>query len=521
MSHEEKSNFRSVADLLNTHDFPISPVKPQELQDTETIIPPEKPLYQANPKYLNPIADIYEKSRFQKLYGHEEAPEEMLPNSFFEEITHIRQKYPKTRFTVVATRFELNDLHEKIPGRGAFMDSITHLLLYPLRIEMDHRHSDRMTVKILCAGESLMLVARTLANAHACHIYSKHLANFGFYDKSPLLHNKLAMDSPKFAKYAAKGTIKKTYSPPDLEQYMELATEIFSWIQDRRATTVRAITVPNKGQELRYYRNYYLEGEKHPLFYKDIPQLLFEMGRGAFTWIVDSHYETPDLEPEGPYCLTLDLDPTRLIEYSELTQRVGDFWDFCREVGLAPIVLHSGNESFHFRFYVNDFPLDKNPYGILLPKLISWETYYRRRQHELKMQYLRDSMSILTLAYNEWTDLSPVGCNFKKFANPNEVDIIFDNRTGIHQGARVPGSWHVKSGRMCRVMPVDFLPDSEAELHARTSFDFIYDNPHVISKPEFSVTTMERNLKNLLGYTNNYFSSNLSRLIYKEQIFND
>ena len=476
---------------------------------------------QPYPKYISRVAEIYEKARFQKLYGQKEEPEDVLPSQFFDYLRRLQQTHHCEYFKVLAVFFEFDDVHKPLKGKGSFLESLSHLLFYPVRIEMDHRHKDRIMAKIYTKGETLPHIAQTLFQSHLFYISSRKVAQFGFYDPSAMISSKIQPHIRNSQKnFIPKSKKSKTYSPPDVEKFAELATEIFDWISKHRATTMRVIVNYRGDQELRYYRNSYYENEKYPLFYDDVGQLLFEISRGAFAWIVDSHYETPQLKPQGPYWLTIDLDPKRLMEYSEIKARVLDFNDFCKEIGIKPLLIYSGNTSFHFRFLVNDFPADKHPLGILLPKLTSFETYYRRRENELKIQYLRDAVSILTLAYNEWTRLAPVGCNFKKYSNPHEFGMIFDNRTGIHQGARVPGSWHSKSGRMCRVYSIDQLPESESELIATSEFDYVYDNPQVLKMGDISIRIRENNLVNLLRFTNNFYSGNISRLIYKERIFN-
>ena len=73
---------------------------------------------------------------------------------------------------------------------------------------------------------------------------------------------------------------------------------------------------------------------------------------------------------------------------------------------------------------------------------------------------------------------------------------------------------------MSRMFSFDHLPENEAELHAQTSFEYIYLNPAVIKKPQLSAKTKENNRLNLFRLTSEYFNQNLNRLLYEAKIFN-
>jgi len=188
-------------------------------------------------------------------------------------------------------------------------------------------------------------------------------------------------------------------------------------------------------------------------------------------------------------------------------------------VGLIPILAHSGNESFHFKFFLGE--IKDETAGQLLPKLVSWETYYRRRKEELKITFIKNAIDILTLAYNHYTELEPVACNFKKYNRSKYHQEFFDNRTGIFQGARVPGSWHHKSKLFSRVFDFNKIPSSLSELHAVMSQDYIIDHPEVLLRPAVSRHIRYRNTMRLLDFTNEYYTKNFNQLVYEERIYND
>jgi hypothetical protein len=312
---------------------------------------------------------------------------------------------------------------------------------------------------------------------------------------------------------------------PTEEQFIileKIAPSIFTWIKDKMATTL--CPVVNDGmEEVCYYRNTYEyeDGKKRrkSLIYSDLNILTDQIGlKNAFAWVPDSHYEVNG-NPIGPYSATIDLDPN-VLEYEEFLKYVYDFYTFLtEEVGIHPIICQSGNLSYHFSIFLSE--PEKDQKGFLLPKLISFSSYLRRRAGELNIMFIRDAIEIILLYYNEeYTTLSKVATRIPKYSNRRKFKVYFDLRTGLHIGARTPGSFHSKSGRFARVFSFDQIPENQIELESLTSGDYISEHPKCISKPQVSESTQKKNLNRVYEFANDYYSSNFFRLVYKQKIFN-
>jgi len=154
--------------------------------------------------------------------------------------------------------------------------------------------------------------------------------------------------------------------------------------------------------------------------------LIQQILRGAFAWIVDSH-SMKNKVPVAPFIATIDID-VKDIEYTSILDRVFDFYSYCKDiVRITPILIHSGNNSFHFKFFMGE--IKENTSSQLLPKSISFETYYRRHKEELNITFIKNAIELLILSYNNYTELKPVACNFKKYKRAKFQQEYFDNRT--------------------------------------------------------------------------------------------
>jgi hypothetical protein len=518
--------FQSAGDLWIERGSPAPSLKPEsKIQDNHPLTSHEK----FNPKIpkrqntsqmesetgMAEVESLYRRARYQKLYGEDPAPDLKFPHTLSTKLVEIHRKYPTDLFRVVAVFILKDDLGNKIPGKSTFLQSISSEVFFVKSLSMNYgRNVLILTLKVF--SRSLHKAITTLPKAHIIQVFfpqhSRRL--FGFFENSPLIEDSIA----EFIEYDYSHMYPKTlrknrcFSPPP-EFFEPLIPYILPWITGKHVTALRWHWDKNDNPDLLFYRN-----KNHvPLVY-DHETILREIYKGAFAWVPDSHFHL-NSEYVGPYVATIDLDCHHLIEYSDLLERVEDYYTFLIDiVQIRPVLTHSGNFSFHFKLFLGEKPEDL--LGIILPRLTKFSTYYKRHKNEITLRFIKDAIDILSLAYNHTTTLGPVGCNFRKYKfNPN-IEIIFDNRTGIHQGARIPGSFHHMSGRIARTFKHSEIPISLPELEAMTSLEYIAAHPSVLKMPYISQEEQNSNIVKLLTFTSEYFKNNFHQLIYEEKIFN-
>ncbi len=414
---------------------------------------------------LQPSIKQYTLARTHKLYSEDPAEGEHFPREFNESLKKFANNAPQHWFEIVAVYFHYNDLRDNLP-RPDFKDLFSSLIFRRSTISIQASSANQIQIKIRASRSMISFIIPLLSDAHALYIQHKKTHKIvGVYTSDSGVRSQVKHFLMGVPQTYAKIKNMKYIPTPELESIMDLADGIQSWLGGKITTTIRPVRQKNGSMDLRFYRNNYAQGEPSPLIYNDVKALLYQMARGAFTWIPDTHYESENI-PHGPYLATIDID-TSTAEYAEMLERVHDYHEFLiSRVGITPILVYSGNISFHFRFPLSDFSLDERV-GIFLPKLTTWTTYFRRHKDEMKLIFLRNAIEILTVAYNEWTALDPVAItSIPKYSLRSKFKFFFDNRTGLHVGARIPGSFHHKSQRIARIFQYSNLPQSEAELRA-------------------------------------------------------
>jgi hypothetical protein len=469
-------------------------------------------------------SELYEKARFHKLYGHSTDSEASLDNEFINRVNYLMKTLPNHYFQIRVWFFASDDYGHSISGAADFMPLIPRALNYSIKVNMDRQNPKQIKLSIECFGRSLGILARLFTLAHTLVISSKILPNItiGYFTDDPILresifssvqhmglNHRFYPNHPKF----------RHYDVPDLEEFQKFIPGILSWIKGKTATTIRPVRDKHGSMDLRFYRNEYSSGTKKRIIY-DNQVLLWEMSRGAFCFIPDTHYEAEVIDAEsliyGPYSACIDLD-TASAEYSEILDEVYRFYDFCKEeVNILPHLVHSGNISYHFRFELGEIP--ENVPGICLPKLTQWSTYFRRHQSEIMMVYLKNAITVLILAYRKHTN-AQIGCDLPKFRNKAKFKIFFDNRTGLHQGARIPGSYHHKSQRISRTYDIAQLPPNIAEMKASTEISYISHHLDVLNAPPADFSAQEHNTTSLFEFTSEFYQKNFHDLVYKQEIF--
>ena len=479
------------------------------------------------------IETKYGIARHNKIYGEESSFKEKLSEEFFRRIQHISKAYSDKYFKITISAYFLDDIGDKIKNifRTTFEEKVLSILRVGGVIYYKENSARKISMNVSCRGASLNTIMKIVTKFHVCSISLQNKQdktdskiNIGFYSKISRIQKRIKSEFTH-NNYFPKKQIHSSILRPTEEEFLileKIAPSIFTWIKDKMATTL--CPVINDGmEEVCYYRNTYeyVGGKKTriPLIYSNLDILNEQIGlKRAFAWVPDSHYEINGI-PMGPYCSTVDLDPGS-IEYEEFLKFVYDFYNFLKEeVGIIPIICQSGNLSYHFSMFLAE--PEKNQKAYLLPKLISYSSYLRRRKDELNITFVRDAFEILLLYYNEeYTKLDKVSTRIPKYSSRRKFKIYHDLRTGCHTGARTPGCFHSKSGRFARIFSIDQIPQNQIELESLTSGDYVSMHPEYISKPVISESTLKKNLSRVFEFANEYYSSNFYRLVYKQKIFN-
>jgi len=250
--------------------------------------------------------------------------------------------------------------------------------------------------------------------------------------------------------------------------------------------------------------------------------------RGTCTYIVDSHFTTQEtingmreILPAPPFSIVFDMDPVpNMCEFTNIKDIAIDFFSFLRDVvNVRPILIHSGNKSYHIRL---DVSWDDDQLSYLLPKVANFDTYRRRYTGEHKILFARHSAQICALAYRYWK-----GSKWAKYCsfpvgtfNKNRQIMNIDIRCGTHVGFRAVTSFNINSGGYCRLFPnINQLPESELELQALCSQEYLQKHLNYFTHPEITEQTLNSNSRNLLEFTNDFYGRKFSQLVYSDRIF--
>jgi hypothetical protein len=125
----------------------------------------------------------------------------------------------------------------------------------------------------------------------------------------------------------------------------------------------------------------------------------------------------------------------------------------------------------------------------------------------------------LILAFNTLilNEDEKVCCRIPRYAK-NKYPMVFDNRTQINGGARIPLSFHTKSGRYSIRFKNNKMPDNEAEIIVMCGLEYIAEHPEVITCPEESKSSLIRNKNKLFSFTDSFMEENFEKLM-KSRIF--
>ena len=270
---------------------------------------------------------------------------------------------------------KLGDYYKMAGRLSNFLPSLPWIFVTPKRI----------TINFSCPGFAMMKVISKLLSASLIEITTPQTV-FGFKNPNPKYADTLNSFTTTRRIEPLEELFEKVVSP-DTDFLLSIAPLIFQWIQNCRTTTLRSI-YSQAHPKLIFYRNVYEEGERNNLEYHRLEELIKQIANGAFAFIPDTHLSDGD-SPIGPHWLTQDLDTSEL-EYDRMLERILDYYQFLTEqVGITPIILHSGHNSFHSRILCGELTADQ--WGYILPRTESFEAFSRRRKDELKLTYLRDA----------------------------------------------------------------------------------------------------------------------------------
>lgn len=477
----------------------------------------------------NDILNFFERARMQKLYP-KLPPTEAISEDFFECLDEFKKNNSDENFKIISTFFFRDDFTKIIENRSR--SDLDEILLDLLKfchasVRIIQSSDTQIKLKIECNGSRLRKVIDLLEKADVCDIIAnKKNRRIGFYSIRHDIQKRVENEIHHHQNFYKKSNKKlKSFIPKkeDKEFLEKISPYIISWLKGRQATLQRVVW-SNKGSEIRFYRNSYVENEKKPIIFTDKKVLPLQIDHGAFAFIADTNmidFETN--LPVGPYFATIDLDLGNEIEYDILLKYVNEFSDFLKnQVKVKFFICHSGHRSFHFRFFIGEMSDSERHY--ILPKAIQYSTLMRRRKDEIKLTYIRDAMEILILAFNvhlsKNKELTNVACKIPKFNHKSRYPIFFDNRTVINGGARVPGSLHTKSGLYSIIFKDNKIPEIEAETLAWCTREHILKHPELIEFPEQNEKQMKDTKVSLFKFTDNFIDKNMMNLIYKDKVFN-
>jgi hypothetical protein len=309
-------------------------------------------------------------------------------------------------------------------------------------------------------------------------------------------------------------------SEEDKEFLNEVAPYIYEWVEYRKATMQKRI-VKNDNPELIFYRNTYEKDSETgitsrvPIVFNSLSVLEEQIDLGAFCWIADC-----ESQGTNEYLLTIDIDlKTRTVTYETLLKYLYEFTEYLDSLHIRYYLVYSGNLSFHIKIPLA-YPRNRQGlYGYFLPRTLSFDTLYTRRSEEYPFIILRDALTILIVRYNlENTKYRIVGCDIPRFKKNKRI--VFDNRVLTSGGARIPGSYHVRSGGYCRMYQLDTIPKDVAILHEEATREYVRNHPEeCLKKPRLGYTQLVDNFKNVMKESNEYYEVNFEKLLYKEELF--
>jgi hypothetical protein len=497
------------------------------------------------------IDRLYSKARNRKLKATASPPEYAIPAEALAPLRQWCRDHPTAKVTVEFTRFLTDDRAQSLQlNEEDLLAEVAFTLLYHAQTTLLRRDQTKIAITVKTRGEQLLKILQFSNTSHLISILfdnptppsttigpigtigpieipesimltepthsspefglpRPHVPPVHLYRPEPRLTQKIAAHTSTTTPIALLAKGSKLH-PPSFEFRRELVPALFSWLRGHQATTL----CPQEN-DLIYYRNLYEQGKKIPLVYGDEEMVAEQVQRGAFAFIVDAHAHSPDGTPLGPFEATIDLDP-RQLEYDRMLDYVYQFSAFLSELRIASLLVHSGNNSFHFRVPIDATAIHM---GYLIPRTESYPTFIRRRHGELAMTYLRDAIDILILAFNRRYPAMQMGCRIRKYSHKAKFPVFADNRTGIQMGARIPGSWHHKSDRFARLVDLQHLPTSEAELRYVTDAEYVQAHPAVLFRPEIPADGARANTLHLFEFTNDYYERTFNTITYREGVY--
>lgn len=467
---------------------------------------------------LQTMQENYEKMRYQKLYGKDPTFIDTFPEDFLIRIRNIEQKFPESPVVINAFDFCQDDFANPLPSPNSMEENLLDLIYRRVGVRIMQNTKRKTHIQLYCNGQQLLQAVNALESFAVVNIMSKDF-RFGIQAVRKNLAQKINSVKeimPYYYKQTFNSHIRKP-THAEFETMLQLCEEIFPYLKNRSATLQKIVVNKIGQQELRFYRHKYTPNYQTIVF-NTLQDLKDEIKKGAFCFIVDSSLMGKGNIPQGPYYATIDLDSD--LPLNSQLEYIDKFSSFLKDVGISQFsLMHSGNKSIHYRFSL--WELGESELHVVLPRLEQYETFLRRRGPEIRLTYVRDAVEILILAFNTLVleGDEKVCCRIPRYANKSKYSMVFDNRTQINGGARIPLSFHTKSGRFSIVFDKCKMPDNEAEIMSMCSLDYIKEHPERVRCPEISKMDMIKNKNHLFKFTDSFIEENFEKLVYRDKIF--
>lgn len=466
----------------------------------------------------NSMREKYEKMRYQKLYGKDPVYSDTFPEDFLLHIRDLEKKFPTAPIIINAFDFHQDDFAKPLPAPDSIEEKLLDLLYRRVGVRIMQNTRRKTHIQLYCNADQLSQAINALESFAVVNILSKEF-RFGIHAVRKNLTQKINSVKEIMPYYLKQSFNSKIRKPTDaeFEVMLSLSHEIFPYLRGRSATLQKIVVNKLGQQELRFYRHKY-NPSYQTIVFNTLQDLKDEINKGAFCFIVDSSLMGKGDIPKGPYFATIDLDSD--LPLNSQLEYIDKFSSFLRDVGINNYsLMHSGNKSIHYRFSL--WELGEDECHTILPRLEQYDTFIRRRSPELRLTYVRDAVEILILAFNTLIleGDEKVCCRIPRYANKSKYPMVFDNRTQINGGARIPLSFHTKSGRFSIIFEKCKMPDNDAEIMAMCSIDYIKEHPEKVRCPEVSKTDMIKNKNHLFKFTDTFIEDNFEKLVYRDKVF--